>query len=198
MDASDWDLRYREHELVWSVEPNRFLVEEVGDLAPGRALDLACGEGRNAIWLAERGWEVTAVDFSQVAIDKARRLAAARSADVDWVRADVTAWAPDDPAAFDLVAVLYLHLPPTQRRDLFARLAGWVVGGGTVLVVGHDRENIEHGYGGPPYPEILLTPDMAAELDGLDILKAGRVDRPVETEDGTAVAIDTLLRATHL
>lgn len=195
MDAREWDLRYAEHELVWSVEPNRFLVEEVGELPAGRALDLACGEGRNAIWLAERGWEVTAVDFSGVAVGKARRLAAARSVEVDWVEADVTRWRPDD-RGFDLVVALYLHLPPRERRELLGRIGGWVVDGGTVLVVGHDRENIEHGYGGPQYPEILLAPEeVAAELGGLDIVRAERVKRPVETEDGSATAIDTLVRA---
>ena len=77
MEREQWDERYRADELIWKVEPNRFLVEEVAGLVPGRALDLACGEGRNALWLAERGWQVTAVDFSAVGLEKARRLASA-------------------------------------------------------------------------------------------------------------------------
>ncbi|PLW74405.1 class I SAM-dependent methyltransferase, partial [Streptomyces sp. DJ] len=76
MDSREWDERYASRELVWGAEPNRWLVREVEDLAPGRALDLAAGEGRNALWLADRGWRVTAVDFSRTALDRGRRLAA--------------------------------------------------------------------------------------------------------------------------
>ncbi len=84
MEREDWDRRYGGTELIWTAEPNRFVVEELGDLPAGRALDLGAGEGRNAVWLAERGWRVTAVDFSPVALDKARRLARARGVSVDW------------------------------------------------------------------------------------------------------------------
>ena len=89
MDSTAWDERYRSSELIWGAGPNRFLVEEVAGLPAGRALDLACGEGRNAIWLAQRGWQVVAVDFSAVALDKARRLADQRGTSVEWVMADV-------------------------------------------------------------------------------------------------------------
>jgi ubiquinone/menaquinone biosynthesis C-methylase UbiE len=89
MERERWDDRYRTDELIWRAEPNRFLVEEVVGLAPGRALDLACGEGRNALWLAERGWQVTAVDFSAVGLAKAQRLASERALDLRWVEADV-------------------------------------------------------------------------------------------------------------
>ncbi|MGW2237435.1 class I SAM-dependent methyltransferase, partial [Streptomyces sp. NPDC001759] len=93
MDAADWDQRYRGSELVWRAEPNRFVEEELRDLEPsGRAVDLAAGEGRNAVWLAERGWEVDAVDFSGVALEKAERLAAGRGVRLRTVRADLTAW----------------------------------------------------------------------------------------------------------
>src|SRR5690242_10217857 len=105
MKRDEWDARYAAVELVWSAGPNQFLVAELAEagLSPGRALDVACGEGRNAIWLAAQGWQVTAADFSRVAIDKAR----ARSDEVDWQVADVVEWSP--PAqAFDLVIVFYL------------------------------------------------------------------------------------------
>src|SRR6476660_4887782 len=99
MDARQWDQRYADTELVWSVTPNQFVAAELADLPPGRAVDLAAGEGRNAIWLASRGWDVTAVDFSQVALDKGDRLAAddPRGLDVTWVRADATTWEPAEP-----------------------------------------------------------------------------------------------------
>ena len=97
MDARAWDDRYAASELVWSREPNQFVAAELADLPPGRAVDLAAGEGRNAIWLASRGWSATAVDFSQVALDKGARLAG--DLDVTWVCADATRW--DEPAAYD-------------------------------------------------------------------------------------------------
>ncbi len=197
MDRDAWDARYATGELVWSAEPNRFLVAEVAGLAPGRALDVACGEGRNAIWLAERGWTVTGVDFSPVALDKARRLAAGRSVTVAWELADVT---DDTPitAQFDLVIVMYLHVPEPQRGIAFGRAASAVAPGGTLLVVGHDITNPQAGWGGPQDPGVLYGPDdVVADLDGLEIVKATRVDRPVPTPDGDKIAIDVLVRATR-
>src|ERR1022692_4898294 len=79
MKSEEWDKRYAGQELVWTAEPNRFVVAELKDLAPGRALDLGAGEGRNAVWLASAGWQVTAVDFSAVGLDKGRRLAENRA-----------------------------------------------------------------------------------------------------------------------
>src|SRR5436309_5039096 len=111
MDSAEWDRRYSATGLLWTASPNRFVVAELTGLAPGRALDLGCGEGRNAIWLAEQGWQVSAVDFSAVGLDKARRLAGERGVTVDWVSADLRDYQPR-PAAFDLVLLAYLHLPP--------------------------------------------------------------------------------------
>ena len=115
MDQHAWDARYAGDELIWTAEPNRFLVSEVADLPPGRALDLACGEGRNAVWLATQGWQVTGADFSAVGLAKARRLADAHGVAIEWVQADAVEW--DPPAGqFDLVVVMYLQLPEAQRR----------------------------------------------------------------------------------
>ncbi|WP_457207962.1 class I SAM-dependent methyltransferase, partial [Nocardioides sp. P5_C9_2] len=111
MDAGDWDARYAASELVWSRGPNQQVATECAGLAPGRAVDLACGEGRNAIWLASLGWEVTAVDFSQVALDKGRRLAGAVA--VDWVCADATQWRGE---GFDLAVAAYFQVPADARR----------------------------------------------------------------------------------
>jgi SAM-dependent methyltransferase len=195
MDSRDWDRRYAGSELIWSAEPNRFFAGEVADLAPGRALDLGCGEGRNAVWLAERGWEVTAVDFSQVGLDKAARLAEERGVCVEWVLADLREYVP--PAgAFDLVALLYLHVPAADRQAIHARAAQALAGGGVLLVVGHDATNPEHGHGGPQDPAILFTPEeLVADVPELDIERAERVRRPVETADGRVHAIDAVLRA---
>ena len=195
MHATDWDARYAERELLWSAAPNRFLVAEVEGLPPGRALDLACGEGRNAIWLAERGWKVTAVDFSRVAVERARRIAAERGVEVDFLQADLLAYEPAG-RAFDLVAVFYLQLPAPERAAVLAAAAAAVAPGGTLLVVGHDLLNLSEGYGGPRSPAVLFTPDdVVREAPGLAVVRAERVRRPVELEDGTTVdAIDALVR----
>ena len=197
MDRNAWDERYAGDELVWSAQPNRFLVAEVETLPPGRALDLACGEGRNAVWLAERGWDVTGVDFSNAGIDKARRLAEARGVSAQWEVADVTEYVPA-PESFDLVIVMYLHLPEASRRLAFRRAAAAVATGGTLLVVGHDITNPSAGWGGPSDAAVLYGPeDVVADLDGLEQVKAERVRRPVPTDEGEKIAIDVLVRATR-
>jgi 2-polyprenyl-3-methyl-5-hydroxy-6-metoxy-1,4-benzoquinol methylase len=195
VEREDWNRKHGEAGLLFGAEPNRFLVAEVDGLEPGRALDLACGAGRNAVWLAEQGWTVTGADFSDVALENARGLAAERRVEVDWVQADVREWEPS-AGAFDLIAVLYLQIPAEELRPVLARAAGAVAPGGTLLVVGHDLQNLNGGYGGPKDPRVLFTPEeIAAELPGLAVQKAERVLRPVETEDGEAQAIDTLVRA---
>ncbi len=198
MDRDDWDERYAGEELVWTAEANRFLVEEVGGLPPGRALDVACGEGRNAVWLAELGWAATGVDFSPAGLGKGRRLAEARGVDVSWVEADVTAW--DPPAgAFDLVAICYLQLPAEARREAAARAVAALAPGGTLVWVGHDLDNLELGVGGPQQASVLHTAeDLVADLHaadpGLVVERAGQVLRPVAKEGQVGDAIDTLVR----
>jgi SAM-dependent methyltransferase len=195
VEREDWNVKHGEAGPLFGVEPNRFLVAEVDGLEPGRALDLACGAGRNAVWLAERGWTVTGADFSDVALANGRRLAGERGVDVEWVQADLRDWEPP-PGAFDLVAVLYLQLPAAELQPVLARAADAVAPGGTLVVVGHDLQNLNGGHGGPQDPRVLFTPeDVAAKLLGLEVEKAERVLRPVETEDGEAQAIDALIRA---
>jgi SAM-dependent methyltransferase len=195
MKREDWNVKHGEGALLFGAEPNRFLVAEVAELSPGRALDLACGSGRNAVWLAARGWQVTGVDFSDVALEQARALAVEREVEVEWLEGDLLEWEPAD-RAYDLVVVLYLQVPAAERRRILACAAAAVAPGGTLLVVGHDLENLNGGHGGPKDPRVLFTADeVAAELDGLEIEKAERVLRPVETEEGEVQAIDALVRA---
>ena len=164
-------------------------------LAAGRAIDLGTGEGRNAIWLAERGWQVTAVDFSAAGLARAGRLAAERGVSVDWVQADLLDYKPA-PGGYDLVLVVYIHLPSASLARVFRAAAAAVAPGGTLLVIGHDRDNITRGHGGPQDPGRLYTPAaVTAELDGLAIRRAEQVMRPVRTPDGERTAIDTLVRA---
>ena len=192
----DWNARYAQKELLWTAAPNRRFAEEVAGLAPGRALDFACGEGRNAVWLAERGWQVTGVDFSDVALAKAAELAASRGVEVDWVVADVT---DDEPEAeaFDLVVVLYLQLSREAMLRAIRGAARADAPGGTLLILGHDSANIVNGHGGPKDPSVLYTADdLVPALDGLAVEQAGPVKRTVALDQGgEAVAVDALLRA---
>jgi len=198
MDREDWNRRYREKEFVWSVTPNRFLVEEIGKLPPGQALDVAAGEGRNAIWLAERGWRVTAVDYSEAGLDKGKKLAESRGVEIDWILADVLEFRPE-PGGFDLVVIMYLQIPWEEMRLVLHSAAGAVAPGGTFLLVGHDRTNLEHGHGGPRDPGVLYIPDdVSAELPGLRLVEAARRLRRVEVPGGTAEAIDCLVRAERI
>jgi SAM-dependent methyltransferase len=206
MDASEWDERYAAVELIWSAGPNQFVAEETSGLPPGTAVDLGAGEGRNAIHLARLGWQVTAVDFSRVALDKGRQLAG--DLPLTWVCADATDWLA--PAPVDLVMESYLHVPPRARRQTTANAFASLKVGGTFLLVGHDSTNLTEGTGGPQDPEVLMSAeDVLADLDAVgasyQVIKAGRVARRVDPahahhepghrpEPGALTAWDCLVR----
>ena len=188
MDAEAWDQRYAASEVVWSREPNQFVAAEVADLAPGTAVDLAAGEGRNAIWLASRGWSATAVDFSQVALDKGAQLVDEAGTELEgtvaWVCADATTWQPAEPV--DLVVVAYLQLPAEDRRRAVRSAVTMLRPGGTLLLVAHDSTNLTEGTGGPQDPSVLMTAeDVLDDLSGLDVevVRAERVAREVRSAD---------------
>jgi SAM-dependent methyltransferase len=194
MDAEAWDARYRDSELVWSAGPNQFVEAELSDLPPGRALDLAAGEGRNAIWLARHGWTVTAVDFARAGLDKGRTLAG--DLPVEWVCADATTWHGD--GSYDVCVIAYLQLPSDERRAAVRNAFASVRGGGTLLLVAHDATNLTEGVGGPQYPEVLMTAEeVLGDLDGerFEVERAERVSRGVSQPDGsTRTAYDALVR----
>lgn len=186
MDARTWDERYAASDLVWSREPNQFVAAECADLAPGLAVDLAAGEGRNALWLAELGWRVWAVDFSQVALDKGRRLAEGGPGDLDvtWVCADATTWQPPEPV--DLVVIAYLQVPADDRRRAVRSAVASLRSGGTLVLVAHDTTNLTEGTGGPQDAAVLMSAeDVLADLAGtdVDVVRAERVARVVATTD---------------
>lgn len=193
-----WNERHRGGDFE-ATGPHPVLVEAVAALRPGRALEIACGSGTNAVWLATRGWLVTAVDWSSVGL--ANGVASARAADVDveWVEADLLDWTP--PAhAFDLVLIVYLHLPLDERRRVYERAADAVATGGRLLVIGHDRLNAEEGEGGPPDPAVLFTADEIAagltERDpGLEVERAEVVRRVPPPGRGPIDALLVLRRA---
>lgn len=189
MDATAWDERYAASPLVWSAGPNRFVARDLADLPPGTALDLACGEGRNSRWLASRGWRVTALDFSPVAVEKGRRLAAQDGApgEVDWVVGDVLTHSL--PTDLDLVVVAYLQLPEAERRTVLQRAWAALATGGTLHLVAHDSSNLAEGTGGPRDPRVLFTAaDVLADLEAVgasvEVVRAGRVERQVTAGDG--------------
>jgi len=203
MDSAEWDRRYADADLVWSAEPNRWIEAEAAGLPPGRALDLAAGEARNSIWLARRGWLVTAVDFSGVALAKGRRLAAsaddAAATRITWVEADLTSYRPA-PGGADLVIIAYLQTPAADRGPIVARAVEAIAPGGTLLVVAHDSTNLTDGVGGPQEATVLYTPeDVVADIVAADhspllrIEKAERVLR--EVPGAPRPAIDLLVRA---
>jgi 2-polyprenyl-3-methyl-5-hydroxy-6-metoxy-1,4-benzoquinol methylase len=190
-DRHAWDDRYREKQLLWSRGPNQFVEAELADLEPGTALDLACGEGRNAVWLAKRGWEVTGVDFSSVALDRARQMATEEGVDVEWVEGDMHTW--DSERTFDLVLIAYLHLTAQARADLVKRAVGWVAPGGHLFIVAHDRATA--GVSGPSEPDLLWDPETAAQWAAPLMVLFSR-STPRQTEEG-ATALDTVLLARY-
>lgn len=197
-----WNERYRSADALWSGNPNRYLVSEAAELRPGTALDVGCGEGADAIWLAGRGWRVTGLDLSTVALERAARHAAEAgpeiAARIDWVQADLIGWDPG-PARYDLVSSQYLHLPPEVREALFRSLAGVVTPGGTLLIVGHHPSDLQTTVPRPPMPELFFTgADIAALLEPADwkIITDDAPQRSVPDPDGHPVTIrDTLFRA---
>lgn len=162
MNQQMWEERYAQREAVWSGKVNPWLVEVAGPLSPGTALDLACGEGGDAIWLAEQGWQVTGVDFAAAGLARAAKAAEATGVAVDWVQADLSQWQPTE--TFDLVTMHFLH-GPRELREAALRSA-WAATGGTLLVVSHDKANLTEGTaGGPPDPDVLYGPtEMLAAI----------------------------------
>ena len=152
MDARAWDERYAASELVWSATPNQFVASELAGLKPGRAADLAAGEGRNALWLAEQGWEVTAVDFSLAGLDKGRALQErherGRDLHVDWVHGDVLTF-ESGPVPYDLVVLAYLQLDRGRAPDRRTTGVRGVARGRHVLPGRPRHTNLTEGTGGP-------------------------------------------------
>jgi SAM-dependent methyltransferase len=200
--AEFWDERYRSNRSVWSGDPNPQLVSETAGLTPGRALDAGSGEGADAMWLAERGWLVTAVDISIVALERSTALALERGAQlasrIDWVHADITVWTPA-PAAYDLVSVQFMQLAPDLRDPAFRRLAAAVAPGGTLLVVGHHPSDLETTMRRPRGAGVLYTAEDVAALlvpHAWNVIRCeARARDAVDGEGRTVTVRDAVLRA---
>ncbi|WP_304452295.1 cyclopropane-fatty-acyl-phospholipid synthase family protein [Nocardiopsis sp. YSL2] len=201
MGADFWNERYLTKDRIWSGRPNRQLVAEAADLAPGRALDVGSGEGADSVWLAERGWRVTAVDISTVALERAGAHARERGDSVadriTWRQADLTEWTPPE-ASFDLVSAQFMHLRPEPMVRLVGALAAAVAPGGHLLVVGHHPADVENGVPRPPHPEMFYTADdLAALLPGTGwTVVVGEARANSQTLDGRVYEVtDAVLRA---
>ena len=204
MDSAAWDERYAGTELIWSTGPNQFVEQGLAELSPGRALDVACGEGRNARWLAQRGWQVTAMDFSPVAVDKGRRLTEQVDDGIDWQVGDVLT--TELPSGLDLVVIAYLQLPASERATAVRRSFEALAPGGTLFVVAHDSTNLTEGSGGPSSPDVLYTAqDVLDDLGDLgdsafEVERAELVARAVPAADDpqqTLTAWDALVQLTR-
>ena len=200
MDSSAWDDRYQAADLVWSTTPNVWVEQTASQLPVGTALDLAGGEGRNSIWLAERGWDAECVDFSAVALDRALHIAAQRlGADASRFhvqRADLLTM-DCESRNYNLVLVVYFHVPAAAREAVLRCAAQAVAPGGRLLVVAHHLDNLTEGVGGPQNADILYTEDdvrQAAEASGLETERAERVLRAVAADSSSEArnAIDVV------
>jgi SAM-dependent methyltransferase len=192
-DQSFWDDMYRNRTAAWDPDPNPFLPEDLAGLKPGKALDVGCGEGSDAVWLAKQGWDVTAVDLSDVALDRGR--AADTGQQVTWQQADILKWAP--PAdTFDLVTSHFLHFPPAERARLFGDLARAVRPGGTMLIVSHHVSDLQTTIGRPPMPELFFEADeIAATLPAgqWEVLVGGTRPRETHDREGRKVTIHDMV-----
>ncbi|MFG3438121.1 class I SAM-dependent methyltransferase [Nonomuraea sp. NPDC047897] len=203
--AEFWDERYTSADQVWSGRPNAALVEETAGLPPGTALDAGCGEGADALWLAGRGWRVTALDVSATALRRAAAHATPQVADrVTWRRADLMSPAPEIPDAgadrpgYDLVVAAFMHFPSQPRRRAYAALAASVAPGGSLLIIGHhpdDQQIVPR----PFEPDLFFTADeLAGDLppDGWTVETRASRPRAATDPDGRPVTLhDTVLRA---
>ena len=189
-----WDERYRTKPEIWSGNPNAVLVAETAGLRPGTALDAGAGEGGDACWLADRGWQVTAADISSVAIERAAKRASERGLAITWLHADL-AKVPA-PGTYDLVTAHFLHVPKADQQPLFRHLAAAVAPGGTLLVVGHDVTDMAK----LPRPDLVeygwTAEEVAATLGaGWTIDAAEARPRQAVAEGDEVTVHDAVLRA---
>ena len=198
-DANFWDERYRSADAIWSGDPNPQLVTEVAGLAVGTALDVGCGEGADAVWLAERGWHVTAIDISGVALERARAAAANAGVTdrIEWRHGDIATWTPEH--SYDLVSAQFIQIAPPLRDTVFRKIAAAVGIGGTLLVVGHHPSDLNTTVRRPRMPGVLYS---AEEIAGLldpqlweTLVQTARPREVTDANGAPATVHDAVLRS---
>lgn len=191
-----WDERYSQAGLVWGRDANSFVVSQLEGLSPRRVLDLGCGQGRNALWLASQGHEVTGLDLSPIAIAQATEIAQAAGMEATFAAVDLaTDWQPL-PNAYDLIVLSYLQLPESARKPVHAKAVETLAPGGMIFLIAHHPDNLEQGVGGPPYPEVMFDEvALAQDFAELNIERNEKVLRPVDQDGEIKNAIDLILLA---
>lgn len=197
MDVDFWNQRYGGEAYAYGVEPNDFLVEQTHRIPAGRVLCLAEGEGRNAVYLAKRGYEVTAVDMSAAGLDKARRLAAASGVAITTQLADLASY-EIEPQAWQGIVSIFAHVPPPLRQRLYGSVVHGLRPGGVVIVEAYNPRQLHYQTGGPRQLELLVSLNaLREELHGLTEVVGREVDRPVvegEFHTGLGAVVQYLAR----
>lgn len=178
--AEQWNARFSSDAYVYGTEPNVFLAQEANRLpAHARILSLAEGEGRNGVFLASQGHSITGVDASSVGLEKARRLAAERGVELQTIVSDLGDYAIA-PNAWDAVVLIFCHLPPPLRAKVFPQIVKGLKPGGLVILEAYTPDQLKHGTGGPPVPELLYTADgLRQEFAGLEFPVLQELERDV-------------------
>jgi SAM-dependent methyltransferase len=199
VDAEQWNERYQAASSVWSGEPNRALVSHApAPPHPGStALDLGCGEGGDALWLAARGWYVIGVDWAGVALERARRAAAESGSRARFVEGDITdatfLATLSDTGTFDLVTVAFLHPEPEERSRMYGHLPTLLAPGGHLVVVAHDPQHGSRGLAGPQHHRLLSADDIVAALAlpaGYEVLVVATTE---QANEGEVTAVDSVV-----
>jgi cyclopropane fatty-acyl-phospholipid synthase-like methyltransferase len=194
-----WDRRFSASEYIFGTEPNVFLASWHNLFKPGmRVLEIGCGEGRNAVWLAQAGCHVTGVDISTAALAKAAQLAATHNVEVQWIHADVRQW-QWEPEAFDAVACIFIQFAaPEGRQRIFAGVSETLKAGGTLVLQGYTPRQVQFSSGGPRDPDHLYTPELLRHsLPGFEIIHLQEHDAVLAEGTkhvGTAALIDLVAR----
>ena len=188
--AAFWDKRYSDTDRLWASAPNAHLVELAAGLSPGSALDIGAGEGRNAIWLAKEGWQVTALDVSKVGLERASARADDEGVELECVVGDWHDYVPS-AGSFDLAVISFMHPHPDERATMFDYAGAALAPGGHLFTVGVDLD--EQGRRGPPDPDRLYTPARVRDaLAGFEVVRCESVSYEGETRDGRRAVRDVI------
>jgi SAM-dependent methyltransferase len=192
-----WDERYSQAAYLYGKEPNDFLVEATSSMPPGRVLCLAEGQGRNAVYLAGRGYQVTGVDSSAVGLAKAQQLASARGVKITTIVADLSEFTIQ-PNSWEAIVSIFCHLPPALRADIHRQVVAGLRPGGVLVLEAYTPRQLAFNTGGPPTADLMMDlPTLRQELQGLDFLFAAELERDIHEGDyhhGRSAVVQAIAR----